>query len=314
MKPQFVENNEQSYTTAEPRLRMSRECQQGESEYFCGVWATKIYYPVTSATQIPLGEYLIFFASAGEAEAAGYRLKIASALENAPLAEEHKRLAIHLCRYIEGSRHIPTLEELSREAALSQSYLHHLFRKLIGVTPRGFANAVRVRRIWQALRRGEKLSDIIEKSGYVSASRFYLEARHYLGMTPSSFRKGGANAQLHFAVVESLLGDVLFAWTGRGLCALLFDGAHDVLVGRLHQLFPAATLRHADAKSRESMTRLAEEAGAPGIALDLPLDVRQHVFLQRVLQLLKKPTFSKNRHPSKKTGRHLKKQVPAPLN
>src|ERR1700732_1040204 len=52
-------------------------------------------------------------------------------------------------------------------------------------------------------------------------SRFYDSLSAVLGMTPTDYRAGGANAGIRFAIGECSLGSILVARSERGVCAIL---------------------------------------------------------------------------------------------
>ena len=54
------------------------------------------------------------------------------------------------------------------------------------------------------------------EAGYGSSSRLYEKAPAQLGMTPATYRKGGAGAHIGYTIVESPLGRLLVGATERG--------------------------------------------------------------------------------------------------
>ena len=106
-------------------------------------------------------------------------------------------------------------------------------------------------------------------------------------MTPSVYRKGGANASIHFAVAQCSLGAILVATTEKGVCAISFGDDPDALVRELQDRFPKAELVGGDAAFERLVARVVGFVEAPGQGLDLPLDIRGTVFQQRVWQALR---------------------------
>jgi AraC family transcriptional regulator of adaptative response/methylated-DNA-[protein]-cysteine methyltransferase len=109
-----------------------------------------------------------------------------------------------------------------------------------------------------------------------------------LGMTPGAFRAGGAETDIRFAVGECSLGSILVAKSARGVCAILLGDDPDALARDLQDQFPNANLSGGDAQFEELVARVVGFVEAPGIGLDLPLDVRGTAFQQRVWQALKR--------------------------
>src|SRR5699024_10892832 len=124
-----------------------------------------------------------------------------------------------LCRYIEAHPAMaPTLEELGRQAHLSPFHLQRRFKAVIGVTPKQYAEACRLRLLKRELRRGDSVTGAIYDSGFGSASRVYERVATRIGMTPGRYRAGGAGAEISYATAETPLGLLMMAATDRGLC------------------------------------------------------------------------------------------------
>ena len=74
------------------------------------------------------------------------------------------------------------------------------------------------------------MTEAIHESGFNSSGRFYAELAAVLGMTPSDFRNGGANADMRFAIGECSLGSILVAASDKGICAIFLGDDPDDLV------------------------------------------------------------------------------------
>jgi AraC family transcriptional regulator of adaptative response/methylated-DNA-[protein]-cysteine methyltransferase len=106
-------------------------------------------------------------------------------------------------------------------------------------------------------------------------------------MTPTTYRAGGANTEIRFAIGECFLGAILVATSDRGVCAILLGDAPDALARDLQDQFPRAHLIGGDTEFEELVATVVGFVEAPGIGLDLPLDVRGTAFQQRVWQALR---------------------------
>jgi AraC family transcriptional regulator, regulatory protein of adaptative response / methylated-DNA-[protein]-cysteine methyltransferase len=107
-----------------------------------------------------------------------------------------------------------------------------------------------------------------------------------LGMTPSQYRSGGANEDIRFAVGQSSLGAILVASSKNGVASILLGDDPDELVRNLQDRFPNANLIGADGDYEALVARVVGFVEAPGVGLDLPLDVRGTAFQQRVWRAL----------------------------
>jgi AraC family transcriptional regulator of adaptative response/methylated-DNA-[protein]-cysteine methyltransferase len=107
-------------------------------------------------------------------------------------------------------------------------------------------------------------------------------------MTPSNYRAGGASTEIWFAVGECSLGSILVARSERGICAILLGDDPDALARDLQDQFPQANLIGRDAEFEQLVSKVVGFVEAPGLGLDLPLDIRGTAFQQRVWQELQR--------------------------
>jgi AraC family transcriptional regulator of adaptative response/methylated-DNA-[protein]-cysteine methyltransferase len=109
-----------------------------------------------------------------------------------------------------------------------------------------------------------------------------------LGMTPSAYRAGGADAEIAFAIGQCSLGAILVARSKKGVCAILLGDDPEALVRDLQDRFPKANHIGGDKDFEKLVAKVVGFVEAPAIGLDLPLDVRGTAFQQRVWQALRK--------------------------
>jgi AraC family transcriptional regulator of adaptative response/methylated-DNA-[protein]-cysteine methyltransferase len=131
------------------------------------------------------------------------------------------------------------------------------------------------------------VTDAIYDAGYNSSSRFYEASDRILGMTPKAYRQGGKDADIRFAIGQSALGAVLVAASDKGVCAILMGDDPEALIRDLEKRFPKANLIGADRDFEDMIAQVVGFVEAPGIGLDLPLDLRGTAFQQRVWQALR---------------------------
>ncbi|TLX21151.1 bifunctional DNA-binding transcriptional regulator/O6-methylguanine-DNA methyltransferase Ada [Thermomonas fusca] len=193
------------------------------------------------------------------------------------------------CRRIEQADTPPALDVLAREAGLSPHHFHHLFKAVTGLTPRAYAQARRGRALRDALARpGARVVDAAFDAGFNASSRFYDSADALLGMKPAQYRDGGADARIEFAIAQCALGAILVARSGRGLCAISLGDDPEALLRELQERFPRAELVGGDPGFERLVAQVIGFVEAPGLGLDLPLDIRGTAFQQRVWEALRK--------------------------
>lgn len=77
------------------------------------------------------------------------------------------------------------------------------------------------------------------------------------------------------------------AQSERGVCAIALGDDPDALARELQDRFPQARLIGGDPAFEQLVARVVGFVEAPGVGLDLPLDVRGTAFQQRVWQALR---------------------------
>jgi len=190
------------------------------------------------------------------------------------------------CRLLESSEAAPSLAELASAVGLSKDYFQRVFKRVMGLTPKAYAKAQRAQKLRDQLADGSSVTDAIFAAGYNANSRFYAESNEVLGMTASSYRSGGVNAEIRFAVGECSLGAILVAQTERGICAILMGDEPEPLVEDLQNRFPKAHLIGGDSAFEKLVAEVIGFVEAPRLGLNLPLDIRGTAFQQRVWQAL----------------------------
>ncbi|HEX2218905.1 MAG TPA: bifunctional DNA-binding transcriptional regulator/O6-methylguanine-DNA methyltransferase Ada [Gemmatimonadales bacterium] len=258
-----------------------------DGTFFYSVRTTGVYCRPSCGARRPRPENVRFHATREDAEQAGFRPCKRCRPDRPSLAEQHTATVTEACRLIENSPRPPALEELAAGAGLSPFHFHRVFKAITGVTPRAYAAAHRGERVRRELGRAPTVTAAIYDSGYSSNGRFYDETGRLLGMTPTEFRSGGANAEIRFAVGECSLGSILVASSERGVCAILLGDDPEALIRDLEDRFPRATLIGGDGAFEQLVARVVGFVESPGIGLDLPLDVRGTAFQQRVWRALR---------------------------
>jgi len=275
-------------TTSDPRwAAVVARSSEADGTFFYSVKTTGVYCRPSCAARMARPENVRFHATREDAEKAGFRPCKRCKPDQPSIDEQHAAMVTEACRLIESSSTVPTLEELARHAGVSTFHFHRIFKALTGVTPREYAAAQRGERVRKELGKTATVTAAIYESGYNSNGRFYGESGQMLGMTPTTYRAGGANAEIRFAVGECSLGSILVAQSERGVCAILLGDDPDALARDIQDRFPRATLIGGDAEFETLVAQVVGFVEAPKLGLDLPLDVRGTAFQQRVWQALR---------------------------
>jgi AraC family transcriptional regulator of adaptative response/methylated-DNA-[protein]-cysteine methyltransferase len=198
----------------------------------------------------------------------------------------------HVRSLVEQADEPPTLQVLADAAQLSPSHLQRAFRRRYGMSPAEYHRARRFGQLKTALRQGAAVTDAVYDAGFGSGSRVYEHSDRLLGMTPASYRAGGAGADIRYTTMDTPLGRLLVATTTRGICSVTLGDTDKELEARLAEEFPKATHQRVDAGREEWLdaviARIASELGwsdaaAPALP---PLDVAATAFQWRVWEAL----------------------------
>lgn len=259
-----------------------------DGTFFYSVATTGVYCRPSCAARLARPENVRFHATRADAERAGFRPCKRCKPDQPPLAEQYAAKVAEICRLIADAETAPPLAELAEHAGLSTYHFHRVFKSVTGLTPKAYADAHRSKRVRDGLASSGSVTQAIFDAGYNSSGRFYAQSNGVLGMTPSTFRAGGANTGIRFAIGECSLGSILVAASDRGICAILLGDDPDTLARDLQDRFPQAHLIGGDADFEQLVAKVVGFVEAPALGLDLPLDVRGTAFQQRVWQALRK--------------------------
>ena len=225
-----------------------------DGRFVYAVSTTGVYCRPSCRSRRALRVNVSFFANPAAAEAAGYRA--CKRCRGTPLARDDgpgAALASRVagwCAWIRErvERGEPvTLEGLGRRAGRSAGNVQRTFRAVMGVSPRRFAEGLRLERFKGALRGSGSVTHAIYEAGFGSSSRAYDGGDARLGMTPRAYRRGGAGAEVSFTVLElpelEGVGLLLVGATDRGLCSVSLGASAAELEARLRRELPRAELR-----------------------------------------------------------------------
>jgi AraC family transcriptional regulator of adaptative response/methylated-DNA-[protein]-cysteine methyltransferase len=258
-----------------------------DGTFFYSVRTTGVYCRPSCPARLARPENVGFHTTREDAESAGFRSCKRCKPDQPSLVEQHAAKVTEACRLIETSPAMPGLEELATRLGVSPFHFHRVFKAVTGLTPRAYAAAHRGRRVREELDRSRTVTAAIYQSRYNSNARFYDQTEQVLGMTPTEYRAGGANTEIRFAIGECSLGSILVARSERGVCAILLGDDPETLARDLQDRFPRALLIGGDAGFEELVAKVVGLVEAPGLGLELPLDVRGTAFQQRVWQALR---------------------------
>ncbi len=212
------------------------------------------------------------------------------------LTSDRGELVQRICRALEAERESPwTLTSLGDAFGLSPHRLHRLFTRTLGVTPRQYADACRLRGLKQRLRDGENVTSALYAAGYGSSSRLYEQAPVQLGMTPATYRRGGRGLRIHYTTVASPLGRLLVGATQRGICAISLGDSDKRLETILRREYHQAEIQRDGHALRTWVRTLLAYLRGHEPRLNLPLDIQATAFERRVWEALRRIPYGETR-------------------
>src|SRR5258708_17101971 len=213
--------------------------RRADGAFVYAVRSTGIYCRPSCPSRRPHHDRVAFFDTPAAARAAGFRACRRCRPEDMdPWIEKIQRACVYLAN-VEGH---PSLATLARRLGGSPYHLQRNVQRIVGVTPREYADACRFRRVRMRLRAGADVTGALFDAGYGSSSRFYERAAGKLGMAPATYRRRGAGLAIRYAIVRSPLRRLLVAATDRGVCAVAMGSSDAALTQALAREYAAASI------------------------------------------------------------------------
>lgn len=265
-----------------------------DGAFVYAVATTGIYCRPSCPSRRPRRDRVRFFARAADAEAAGFR-PCRRCRPKAPASPAAAAVA-RACRVIDAHpERVPELAEIAAHVGLSPSHLQRTFVRVLGLSPRRYAEAKRLERLKDNLHAGEPVAGALYGAGFGAPSRLYEKAKAGLGMTPGSYAKGGRGAEIAFATAASPLGRMLVAATAKGIVRVAFGRDDGELEAVLRHDLPHAKIGRDRGALADSIAAVLACLDGRAEARALPLDVRATAFQWRVWRALSAIPFGETR-------------------
>jgi AraC family transcriptional regulator of adaptative response/methylated-DNA-[protein]-cysteine methyltransferase len=163
-----------------------------------------------------------------------------------------------------------------------------VFKNVVGISPRQFADACRLNRLKTGLKKGDSVTTAMFAAGYGSSSRLYEKAAGQLGMTPGEYQRGGVRASIRYTTASCKLGRVILAATEKGVCAISLGNTDAELTEFLESEYPGSLCQRDDAGLAKWLKELLHRLQGDAPHMELPLDVQATAFQRRVWEELEK--------------------------
>jgi AraC family transcriptional regulator of adaptative response/methylated-DNA-[protein]-cysteine methyltransferase len=248
--------------------------------------STGIYCKPSCASRLPKRENVSFFDSIETAENRGYRACRRCRPQSATL-DAQTETVLRAARILERDESV-SLGSLSSELNLSAAHLQKIFKEIIGVSPKKYAEARRLEKFKTEIGGGREITDAIYEAGFGSSSRLYENVSEKLGMTPRAYAKKGKNMTINYTITDCDLGKLLIARTAKGVCAVAFGDDAQTLTENLFKEFRNAEIAENNTNLREFVEAILANLKGKNKTLALPLDLQATAFQMRVYDELRK--------------------------
>jgi AraC family transcriptional regulator of adaptative response/methylated-DNA-[protein]-cysteine methyltransferase len=279
---------------AQWRAVLNRD-RQADGSFVYAVRSTGIYCRPSCPSRRPRRDRVEFFPTGSDAARAGYRPCRRCRPEQAqavdPWIDKVRRACVYLAN-VDG--HL-SLARLAGRVGGSPYHLQRSFKRIVGVTPREYADASRLQRLKRGLRSGARVTAAMVDAGYGSSRGFYERAAARLAMPPAVYRRGGAGMHIFYAIVDCPLGRLLAAATERGVSAVSMGSSDRDLVSALKEEYPAAVLRRNKGTLSRWTRQIVSHLEGRQPRLDLPLDVQATAFQWQVWTALASIPYGETR-------------------
>jgi AraC family transcriptional regulator, regulatory protein of adaptative response / methylated-DNA-[protein]-cysteine methyltransferase len=253
--------------------------------WLVAVKTTGIYCRSGCPARTPRIENVVFYQSAAQARAAGFRACMrCKPDEDGPLSAVEQALVVRAVRMMEedGFR---TAAHLAKALNISTMTLDRLVRRSMGVSLAVYGEHRRFGKLRQALPLAASVTSAIYDSGFNGPRRVYEKGDAMLGMTPNRFRSGGKGEQIGFGSAATVLGHLGVAATDKGICFVCVRSTAGTVEGEIRRVFHAAVLNpDADVQAKAEKIAVAVNERQP--LPDLPLDIQASAFEAQVWQAL----------------------------
>ncbi len=248
--------------------------------------STKIYCKPSCASKLPKRENVRFFDDFNKAENDGFRACLRCQPKNEAVNLQTK-IVLRALEILETEEQI-SLENLSASVGLSAAHLQKMFKEIIGVSPKKYAEMKRLEKFKCEIKKGSDVTNSMYEAGFNSSSRLYENVSDKLGMTPKTYAKKGANMKINYTITDCDLGKLLVARTEKGVCAVTFGDDEKVLIETLFSEYQNAEIVENNANLRDYMEAILANLKGTNKTLELPLDLQATAFQMRVWEMLRK--------------------------
>src|SRR6266536_5597663 len=278
---------------------LSRDASRDGSFVFA-VRSTGIYCRPSCPARRPRREQVRFFSLPEAAEHAGFRACRRCHPRRTRAGNPQIELVRRICHTIDQHEEEPlTLKTLSADMAVSAYHLQRMFKEVMGITPRQYAESRRLKQFKSNLKNGGSVVNAMYDAGYGSSRSLYENSASKFGMTPATYGRGGRGMRIIYTIASCSLGRLLVAATEGGVCSVALGDSDSELTKSLFGEYPNAAIDSKDTSISPSLNlwlnEVLQHLNGQKPSIDLPLDIQATAFQWRVWEELRRIPFGSTR-------------------
>ena len=278
---------------------LTRDASRDGSFVFA-VRSTGIYCRPSCPARRPKREQVSFFPIAEAAERAGFRPCKRCRPRQARVDDPQVDLVRRICHIIdEHHEDGVTLEDLSTLTGTNSHHLQRTFKKIMGISPRQYADLRKLERFKAGVKDGASVTDAMYDAGYGSSRGLYEKSSAHLGMTPATYGRGGTGMRIVYTIADSPLGRLLVAATERGVCSVTLGDSDADLTRALFDEYPNASIDSKDTAIAPALNlwlqQVLDSLRGHAASIDLPMDIQATAFQFRVWEELRRIPYGSTR-------------------
>jgi len=281
MDVQTQVTREQSLTEEDKWLAALNRSDDFDGVFVFAVRSTGVYCRPSCPAKRPNRKQVIFFSDFEEAERFGFRSCRRCHPRDATSSQT--KLIDSICSFIDANLEKKlNLSALSAHAGISPFHLQRTFKRAVGISPRQYIEARRLEKMKRSLRNGKTVTKALYDAGFNSRSRIYGKIQNKFGVSPGTYRRGGAGMRIEYATTPCPTGRLLIGVTERGICAVCLGESDDAVQAAVTRDYPSAVITRNDSDLSSWIECFMRYFEGQDFRRDLPIDVQATSFQWRV--------------------------------
>lgn len=258
--------------------------------FWTAVKTTKIFCKPSCTAKLPKVENIDFYKTWQDAESKGFRACLRCKPKTTETINPQVEIIVKTCELLETIENL-TLEELGEMLKINPTHLQKIFKEIVGVSPKKYAENLRLEKFKSEIKKGNDVVNSMYEAGFGSSRALYENVSEKLGMTPKNYKQGGKNVKINYTIADCKLGKILVAKTEKGLCSVTLGDDENFLSENLQREFPKAEITENNAELKEFVEAILQNLEGNKKTHDLPLDLQATAFQMRVWEILRKIPF-----------------------